>query len=134
MAEISSTSWQRPDLAQVENVQPGTRITRGLEQHALQENTSREKVAHSGSDDKRSKEVQKLSSEELESIRENINAALEPINVRLNFTEDQEIGRMVVSVVNSETEEVIRQIPPEAMLKMAQRMEEMTGFLIDLWR
>jgi uncharacterized FlaG/YvyC family protein len=40
---------------------------------------------------------------------------------------------MVVKVMNRMTEEVIRQIPPEAMLEAARRMEEMSGLLIEEW-
>jgi len=39
----------------------------------------------------------------------------------------------VVKVINKETGKVIRQIPPEEMLKIAKRMEEMSGILLDRW-
>ena len=36
-------------------------------------------------------------------------------------------------MINKETGKVIRQIPPEEMLKIAKRMEEMSGILLDRW-
>ena len=47
----------------------------------------------------------------------------------LNFRVDQGSGRMVVTVTDGETGEVIRQVPGEEALKMAQRIEDMTGLL-----
>lgn len=39
-------------------------------------------------------------------------------------------GRIVVRVISHETGEVIREIPPEEMLKLAEKMDEMTGGLL----
>ena len=69
--------------------------------------------------------------EMLEDIRQSLNVTLEPINIKLDFSENEDIEEMVVEVMNRETEEIIRQIPPEAMIHMAKRMEEMTGLLVD---
>jgi flagellar protein FlaG len=38
----------------------------------------------------------------------------------LRFQKDQQTGRMVVKVVNSKTNEVISQIPPEYVLALAE--------------
>jgi flagellar protein FlaG len=135
MADISSVANRFPDVAQVQEVQSGRHIARGREQNFAQE-------GRPGSDSEKNvrgseqliQQINEMGTEELDSLRKNINSALEPINVKLNFDEHEETGRIVVTVVNSETEEVIRQIPPEAILKMAQRMEEMTGLLLDIWR
>lgn len=39
---------------------------------------------------------------------------------QLQFQKDQQTGRMVVRVVNRKTNEVISQIPPEYVLRLAQ--------------
>lgn len=75
-----------------------------------------------------------VSVDQLEEIKDSLNQALSPINVALDFEEREEVEDIVVKVMNKETEEVIRQIPAEAMLKMAQRIDEMTGLLVDTWR
>ncbi len=41
-----------------------------------------------------------------------------------------ETGKIVVKVISHETGEVIREIPPEEMLKLAEKMEEMAGGLL----
>lgn len=134
MAEISSISWQKQDVSQVSQVQQTRHLTRGREQALAEEGKQAPWQVKKPMDVEELNQIVELSKDDMNSIRENINAALEPINVRLSFNEDQDSGRMVVKVINSETEEVIREIPPEAMLKMAQRMEELTGILVDIWR
>ena len=134
MADISSVTNRQPDVAQVQEIQPGGQVARGREQNFTEQGKPRSGAEKSVWGPENAQQLQEASNDELDSIRDSINSALEPINVRLNFDEHEETGRMVVTVVNSETEEVIRQIPPESMLKMAQRMEEMTGLLLDIWR
>lgn len=41
----------------------------------------------------------------------------------LRFEVDDDLGRTVISVVDSETKEVIRQIPPETVLERARRLQ-----------
>src|SRR5699024_4597629 len=43
----------------------------------------------------------------------------------------EEIERYFVSVVNPETDEIIREIPPKKMLDMYAKMAEYMGFLVD---
>lgn len=50
-------------------------------------------------------------------------------SLRITYEEDAE--RFVVSVVDSETQEVIRQIPPEALLEARRQLEELRGLLFD---
>ena len=51
----------------------------------------------------------------------------------LDFRVDEETEQVIITVRDSNTDEVIRQIPPEAMLQVAKRMEEMSGLLIEEW-
>jgi flagellar protein FlaG len=43
---------------------------------------------------------------------------------QLQFQKDQQTGRMVVRVVNRKTNEVISQIPPEYVLRLAQDVKQ----------
>lgn len=47
----------------------------------------------------------------------------------LQFEVDEATGRTIVTVRDAETEEVIRQIPPEEVLQIAARLEEVSGVL-----
>jgi len=42
----------------------------------------------------------------------------------LEFTVDEESGRTIITVIDSETDEVIRQIPPEDLLYMVKALQE----------
>lgn len=46
---------------------------------------------------------------------------------QLRFQKDPRSGRMVIRVVNSKTNEVISQIPPEYVLRLAEDMKHHKG-------
>lgn len=49
----------------------------------------------------------------------------------LNFSVDEDSGRTVVTVTDSVTEEVVRQIPSEEALRIAKAIEDGAGFLVE---
>lgn len=55
--------------------------------------------------------------------------ALGKHSLKITYAEDAD--RFVVSVVDSETQEVIRQIPPEALLEARRQLDELRGLLFD---
>ena len=54
-----------------------------------------------------------------------------PSEIDLDFKVDDTTGEVIVSVLNKDTEEVIRQIPAEEMIKVRQRMIELRGVIYD---
>ena len=52
-------------------------------------------------------------------------------NVGLQFSVHGPSGRTVVRVVDKETQELIREIPPEEFLSLAARLEDMIGIIFD---
>lgn len=58
-----------------------------------------------------------------QAIRE-LNENSQVIQRELHFTIDKDSGHTVIKVIDSKTEEVIRQIPGEEMLKVARRLNE----------
>ena len=67
------------------------------------------------------KRIEELS----QTIREELNVQ----NVKLNFSVDRFTGKVVVRVIDGESGEVIREIPPEELLSLAREMKELTGIL-----
>jgi flagellar protein FlaG len=51
--------------------------------------------------------------------------------IQLVFEHDDNTGRMVARVKNSTTGEVLRQIPPEEMLKLARLIDKYLGLFVD---
>ena len=49
----------------------------------------------------------------------------------LRFERDSGSNTLVVKIVDSETDEVIRQIPQEELLELSKHLEELNGNLVD---
>jgi flagellar protein FlaG len=67
----------------------------------------------------------------MESVRRQIDTFLRSTNLALQFRLDDATGRMVVSVTDAATGEVIRQVPGEEALRMAERIDASIGALLD---
>jgi flagellar protein FlaG len=67
--------------------------------------------------------------QKIESVTRQIDSFLRSQNHQLQFRVDNGSGKLVVTVTDGETGEVIRQVPGEDALRMAQRIEDMTGLL-----
>jgi len=48
----------------------------------------------------------------------------------VRFENNNEANQMVVKIVNSETDEVIRQVPAEEVLNLSVRMDELRGNIV----
>lgn len=57
---------------------------------------------------------------------EALNEVTQSVKRSLQFSVDEETGITVITVRDSESDEVIRQIPAEEMLKLARRMRELS--------
>ena len=55
-----------------------------------------------------------------------LNSFVQNIRRNLEFTIDDESGRIVIKVIDSESKEVIRQIPPEEAVQLARTLEHAT--------
>ena len=71
-------------------------------------------------------------------VRENLHAAIENLNEQverngrgLNFSMDELLNRPVITVRNTATGEVVRQIPNEVVIKVAHSIENIKGLLLD---
>ena len=62
--------------------------------------------------------------EEVEAAVRDINGIAQTIRRELNFSVDEDLGRIVVKVMDHETKEVIRQIPADEVLALAKRLRE----------
>ena len=64
-------------------------------------------------------------------LAEEINQALIKVTA-LHFSVDQDLDRVVVQVVDKNSEQIIRQVPSEDMLELVKRMRDLQGMLTDL--
>ncbi len=69
--------------------------------------------------------------EEIEGVVDAVQEFLDRLNVRLVFSIHKETGEVVVKVVDPKTNKVIRQIPPEELLKLQEKLDELLGLLFE---
>ena len=60
-----------------------------------------------------------------------LNEQMEQTNRSIRFSIDESSKDVVVKVVDKTNGEVVTQIPPEAVLKLRERLEEMSGLLVE---
>lgn len=68
-----------------------------------------------------------VSSEEVEAAVARVSRRLEQVNTRVTFSVDKDLGRVVVRVINPDTHEVVRQIPPQEFLDLAHQLDTLGG-------
>jgi flagellar protein FlaG len=71
------------------------------------------------------------SREELISYLRKVLNITSSLNRRLQFSINRELGEVVVKVIDSETDKVIREVPPEELQQLHIRMREIIGLLFD---
>ncbi|WP_200763833.1 flagellar protein FlaG [Nitrosophilus alvini] len=62
---------------------------------------------------------------------EDLNKKMSMLNSQLKIETDEDTGIQVVKIIDSETKEVIRQLPPDVVLKIAKYIDEVTGILFN---
>jgi len=73
-------------------------------------------------------DIEKMRANLQESL-DKLNAALRDGGRNLNFSMDEKLGGLVVVVKNADTGEVVRQIPNDAVIRMAHSIEAFKGIL-----
>ncbi|MET4001048.1 flagellar protein FlaG [Marinobacterium sp. MBR-109] len=76
-------------------------------------------------------EKPEVSPEKLQAAVEKMNELMQSGNRSLRFSVDDTADRVVVKVMDLETEEVVRQIPTEETLKFSEFLEGMVGLIFD---
>lgn len=68
---------------------------------------------------------------ELEAMVDGFNDFLEPIHTSIKFEMHDKLEKYYVTVVDTTTKEIIREIPPRKMLDMYASMAEFMGLIVD---
>ena len=76
-------------------------------------------------------EKPEVSPEKLQAAVEKMNELMQSGNRSLRFSVDDTADRVVIKVMDLETEEVVRQIPTEETLKFSEFLEGMVGLIFD---
>lgn len=73
----------------------------------------------------------KVSKEELIHAINTANESLKLDNKELKYSVHKKTGTIMVKLVDSESKEIIREMPPEKILDMVAKMWEMAGLFVD---
>ena len=73
----------------------------------------------------------KISEEELISAIESANKSVNVYDRKLEFSIHEKTKEIMVKVIDTNTDEVIRELPPEKVLDMVARLWELAGILVD---
>lgn len=92
---------------------------------------SRDAAPAASSSDPAREEAQAQVSAHIEKIAERLESYLRSVARSLEFRVDAASGRTVVSVRDAETGELIRQIPSEEVLRLAEMAEDQTLVLVN---
>ncbi len=77
------------------------------------------------------KQIKRPEGEELKRLVEELQRRFDLMNKQLKIEIDHELGIPVVKIIDKQTNEVIRQIPPEYMLKIMKNIDRMLGLLVN---
>lgn len=73
----------------------------------------------------------KVEAQDLEKLVEALNKFMKSTQRSLQFTLDNDTGRTVIKVLNKETNEIVRQFPPEEILSIAKMITESLDEAVD---
>jgi flagellar protein FlaG len=75
-------------------------------------------------------EVNQISRESVEAAAEKIQSFVTSMERNLNIYVDNSSGRSIIRVVDPESSQVIRQIPPEESIRLAQTVDFLASLLV----
>ena len=120
--------WDKELLSPVQAYTPTPKLARSTPASApLAPNT--EVLAHKA-DLARHRDTRALDSKALEQALDNLSTHVQNLQRSLLFSVDRASGETIVRVVDSETHEVIRQIPSQELLAIEERLRSTAGVLL----
>ncbi len=73
----------------------------------------------------------KLTKENINDLVDVLNSAARSVNERVSFKFHEKANRVIMKVVDTKTDEVVREIPPKEMIKLLEHMHELIGMFVD---
>lgn len=115
----------------------GMRIDKTMhEPQPMQYSENNKKIAIDGHKASLANEAMELqqktpNKEEIDMAISVLNESMEPLRTNVKFEMHEKLEKYYVSVVDTNTDEVLKEIPPKKMLDMYAEMAEFMGILVD---
>lgn len=78
-----------------------------------------------------SQKTKEIGEQQLDQLIEQGNRILQRLDTHLKWSVNKESNRMIVKVLDTQTNETIREIPPEKYLELVQNLCEQVGLFLD---
>lgn len=119
-------------LMQLKNTQNTVQNTLGVKKTSLENNNVQKVTKDEGQNDSDVTENDSdVTAKEIIDAIEKANKAIIGARTQLEFSIHEGTKEILVKVINTETKEVIREIPSEKILDMVAKMWELAGILVD---
>ncbi len=102
-----------------------------IKEMAAKQQASHKKIAAAAAEDAKERLLKSESAIDPEKYLGDILRFTSLFNRKLKFSINSRLEQVVVKVVDRETDKVIKEIPPEALQRLHERMEEFMGLLVD---
>ncbi len=73
--------------------------------------------------------AEKITYEETNEIVKSLENYMNVLQTNIGFSINTDLEKVIVTVTNKETDEVIRQIPPKELVALQEKMKELTGII-----
>ncbi|WP_422446914.1 flagellar protein FlaG [Thermoanaerobacterium sp. DL9XJH110] len=107
----------------VQNILPGTDSKEVVDRNNYTKDVASEIIS--------STDKKVLSNMELDDAVRKINDTIRIFDRRYHFKIDEDSDKIIVQIINNQTGEIIREVPPEEVLKLAARIKELLGLFVD---
>lgn len=87
--------------------------------------------AEAGAEQEKESALSEKEQQELRDAIEQLDEVIKPLSIGLNVQRIESINRLYVQLLDRETGEVLREIPPRKILKMQENLRAMQGLLFD---
>jgi flagellar protein FlaG len=78
-----------------------------------------------------SKATEKPSQKQVDELVHNLNKSMQDMGTQVSFSVDRDTKHVVIKVIDTVTKEVVRQIPPEEMLRVSENIRKLIGVRVD---
>jgi len=73
-----------------------------------------------------------LSDRQVRTLAEALGETLSTLNKGFRYEIDESTDRIITTIIDRETQQVVRQIPPEEIVEVSRRLRDLIGVLLDI--
>ncbi len=106
-------------------------LQRDTKQRVLHTSVQENKTDTKKQRDDQTQREQKFHKEDIKKAVEGMNKFLEPVKTSIRFQYHEKLEEYYVTIVDSQTDQVVKEIPPKKMLDFYAAMEESLGIIVD---